>query len=157
MRTNMKKLKLIILMAFALITGSISAKSVVFTLSDGTQVYYLIGGGSNPVMTFSNGTVTVNSDTYQISDIVSFYISNTDDPSGVSQLQDSSSSFKMQGETLYIGTVSKEVKVYGINGVEQNVDISTIGDVTAVGISKLPAGNYVVKVGKTSFKFNKKK
>ena len=73
----MKKFRVIILMALTLITGSISAKSVVFTLSDGTQVYYLIGGGSNPIMTFENGSVTVNSDTYQISDIVNFYISKT--------------------------------------------------------------------------------
>ena len=153
----MKKFRVIILMALTLITGSISAKSVVFTLSDGTQVYYLIGGGSNPIMTFENGSVTVNSDTYQISDIVNFYISNTDDPSGVSEQKDSRSSFKMQGETLYVGSSSKEVKVYGINGVEQEVEVSVIGDVTAVGIANLPAGNYVVKVGKTSFKFNKKK
>ena len=154
----MKKFRVIILMALTLITGSISAKSVVFTLSDGTQVYYLIGGGSNPIMTFENGSVTVNSDTYQISDIVNFYISNTDDPSGVSELKDSRSSFKMQGETLYVGcSASKEVKVYGINGVEQEVEVSIIGDVTAVRIANLPAGNYVVKVGKTSFKFYKKK
>ncbi len=151
----MKRLRFIVLMVLALITGSLSAKSVVFTLSDGTQVYYLIGGGSNPIMTFSNGTVTVNADTYQISDIVNFYISSTDDPSGISQLPEHQS-FKMQGETLYIGTANKTVKVYAINGIEQEAEINVIGDVTTVGISKLPAGNYIVKVGTTSFKFNKK-
>ena len=144
-------------MVLALITGIVSAKSVVFTLKDGTKVYYLISGGNNPIMTFDNGTVTVNSDTYQISDIVNFYISSTDDPSGISDTKAVGADFKMQGETLYIGATDKEVKVFAINGAEVEVDVSTVGDVTAVGIANLPAGNYVVKVGKTSFKFNKKK
>lgn len=153
----MKKLRFIALMVLALITGIVSAKSVVFTLKDGTKVYYLISGGNNPIMTFDNGTVTVNSDTYQISDIVNFYISSTDDPSGIADTKAVGADFKMQGETLYIGATDKEVKVFAINGAEQEVDVSTVGDVTAVGIANLPAGNYVVKVGKTSFKFNKKK
>ena len=153
----MKKLRFIALMVLAMITGIVSAKSVVFTLKDGTKVYYLISGGNNPIMTFDNGTVTVNSDSYQVSDIVNFYISATDDPTGIDDTKAATADFKMQGETLYIGATDKDVKVYGINGAEQQVEVSAIGDVTAVGIANLPAGNYIVKVGKTSFKFNKKK
>lgn len=153
----MKRFRFILLLLFALFTATMSAKSVVFTLKDGTKVYYLIEAGNNPIMTFNNGTVTINDDTYQISDVVSFYISATDDPSGLENVEDARQTIKMQDQTLYIGTTGKDVKVYAINGVEQQVEIGTSGDVTVVGIKSLPAGSYVVKVGKVSFKFNKKK
>ena len=39
-----------------------SAKSVVFTLTDGTHVYYLLDNDNPPIMKFIDGGVTVNAD-----------------------------------------------------------------------------------------------
>ena len=53
----------------------VSAKSVVFTMNDGTKVYYLLSTGVNPILRFKEGRMVVNEDAYEFSDIKNFYIS----------------------------------------------------------------------------------
>ena len=49
----MKKLTFLLLLLMASI--GTSAKSVVFTLNDGTKVYYLLSKEVNPIMRFKEG------------------------------------------------------------------------------------------------------
>ena len=76
----MKKLTILCLLCLA--SMGAMAKSLVLTLSDGTLVYYLLGGETDPRMRFVEGKIEVNTDVYQISGIKNFYISNEDDPVG---------------------------------------------------------------------------
>ena len=67
----MKKTFLTLLLGFSLLPAG--AKSVVFTLNDGTLVYYLLGGEVAPVMRFGDeGTLTINADSYEVSGIKNF-------------------------------------------------------------------------------------
>ena len=147
-----KLLTLIVLLSVVIAT---QAKSLVLTLVDGTEVYYLLGGSTNPVMKFvGNGEITVDADTYTFSGIKSFRISNTDDPSGIEAVK--AASTKFDGNTLYINTKEKDVKVYSADGKLVETDVNVSDDMVAVSTAKLIKGVYVVKVGKTSFKFMKR-
>ena len=73
----MKKLTLLFVFACLAYAGAM-AKSVVFTLVDGTKVYYLLGGEANPKLRFVEGKMTVDADVYEFSDIKNFYISEED-------------------------------------------------------------------------------
>ena len=66
----MKKLTLLFVFACLAYAGAM-AKSVVFTLVDGTKVYYLLGGETNPKLRFVEGKMTVDADVYEFSDIKS--------------------------------------------------------------------------------------
>ena len=132
------------------------AKSVVFTLSDGTLVYYLLGGETNPMLRFVDGKVTVNADMYEISDIKNFYISEEDDPSAISAPTEAK---KMQfsANTLIIKSSDvKNVKVYSASGAQVKADVQKSGENISVNLNSLPSGAYVVNTGKASFKVMKK-
>ena len=78
------KTRIITLAAFLFLAiGVLSAKSLVLTLKNGTLVYYLLGGEANPMMRFVDGDIVVNTDKYEFGNIKNFYISATDDPSGI--------------------------------------------------------------------------
>ena len=68
----MKKLALS-LSLFFLACMTATAKSVVFTLSNGTKIYYLLGGETNPVMRFVDGKITVNADSYARLSFIGLY------------------------------------------------------------------------------------
>ena len=67
----MKKLTILCLLCLA--SMGAMAKSLVLTLSDGTLVYYLLGGETDPRMRFVEGKIEVNTDVYEISGIKNFY------------------------------------------------------------------------------------
>lgn len=148
--------KIASLIALCAIVAVASAKSVVFTMSNGTKVYYLLGGDENPVMKFDGDNVIVNTDTYQISKIKNFYISATDDPTAVAQLaakQDAS----FASNVFVVKTPNaKAVKVFGVNGAEVEVPVSQVDGFVSVDMNGLKQGNYIIKVGNASFKVMKK-
>ena len=146
-----KLLSLLILLASISVA---SAKSVVFTLSDGTLVYYLLGGDVSPMLRFNDGNITVNTDTYELSGIKNFYISESDDPTGVQDVQANRNSSYV-GNTFIINSVG-QVKVYGINGAEVDVPVNESNGYTSVDLSGLQKGAYVISVGSSSFKILKK-
>lgn len=153
----MKKTLLSIIACLMLATGSIQAKSLVLTLSDGTLVYYLLGGETNPMMRFTDGKITVDTDEYTISGIKNFYISEEDDPNAIEGIHSDKNIANFQNNTLIVKTgANKLVKVFTMSGAEVEADISTMGDMTSVGIGNLPKGAYVIKVGNSSFKVLKK-
>ena len=63
-----------------------SAKSVVFTLNDGTKIYYLLSAEVSPMLRFKDGKMVVNEDTYEFTDIKNFYISEEDDPNAIEKV-----------------------------------------------------------------------
>ena len=145
--------RIVIAIACLLFSIGISfGKSLVLTLANNTLVYYMLGGANNPMMRFADGKVCVESDEYTFSNIKNFYISETDDPSGIEHL------LKEQQITYKAGTLivhidsPESISVYTVNGMKISVPVEQAGNVVAVSMTQLPNGVYVVRVGESSFK-----
>lgn len=148
--------KLLTLFVLCLAANFVNAKSVVFTLSDGTLVYYLLGGETNPVLRFVDGKITVDADSYEISNIKNFYISETDDPNGIEATL-ASQGISYKANTVVVGSANaKAVKVYSLNGSAVEANIQQAGESVSVSLEGLDKGAYIVNVGGTSFKIFKK-
>ena len=111
--------KLTLLFAFAcLVCVCAQAKSVVFTLADGTKVYYLLGGETNPKLRFQEGKMLVEADTYEFSNIKNFYISSEDDPNAIENVL-SKQNVRVGGNMVVINSSSvKNVDVFAANGAK---------------------------------------
>ena len=149
--------KLTLLFAFAcLVCVCAQAKSVVFTLTDGTKVYYLLGGETNPKLRFQEGKMLVEADTYEFSNIKNFYISSEDDPNAIENVL-SRQNVRVGGNMVVINSSSvKNVDVFAANGAKVSADIQRDGDVITVNLNGLPKGMYVVSVGQSSLKVMKR-
>ena len=145
--------RIVIAIACLLFSIGISfGKSLVLTLANNTLVYYVLGGDKNPMMRFADGKVCVNSDEYAFSNIKNFYISETDDPSGIEHLL-KEQQITYKAGTLIVNTDSPEsIGVYNANGMKVSVPVELSGDAVAVSLNQLPKGVYVVRVGESSFK-----
>lgn len=145
--------RIVIAIACLLFSIGISfGKSLVLTLANNTLVYYVLGGDRNPMMRFADGKVCVESDEYTFSNIKNFYISETDDPSGIEHLL-KEQQITYKAGTLIVHTDSPEsISVYTVNGMKISVPVEQSGDVVAVSMTQLPNGVYVVRVGESSFK-----
>ena len=64
-----------------------TAKSLVFTLNDGTKVYYQLSSEVNPIMRFKEGKLLVNDDVYEFDGIKNFYLSDEDAPNAIENVQ----------------------------------------------------------------------
>ncbi len=148
--------KIFTLLVLALATVSIEAKSLVFTLENGSLVYYQLGGDTNPVMLFKEGKVCVNTDAYEISEIKKFYISDEDDPNAIGELKEEvvphfkANTFSMKAPT------SAETSVYDVNGIEMKAEVSKRDGFVNIDLAKLKKGVYLIRVGDTSFKVQKR-
>ena len=145
--------RIVIAMTCLLFSIGISfGKSLVLTLANKTLVYYMLGGDKNPMMRFADGKVCVDSDEYSFSNIKNFYISETDDPSGIEHLL-KEQQITYKAGTLIVHTDSPEsISVYTVNGMKISVPVELAGNVVAVSMTQLPNGVYVVRVGESSFK-----
>jgi hypothetical protein len=145
--------RIVIAIACLLFSIGISfGKSLVLTLANNTLVYYVLGGDKNPMMRFTDGKVCVNSDEYAFSNIKNFYISETDDTSGIEHLL-KEQQITYKAGTLIVNTDSPEsIGVYNANGMKVSVPVEQSGDVVAVSLNQLPKGVYLVRVGESSFK-----
>ena len=145
--------RIVIAIACLLFSIGISfGKSLVLTLANNTLVYYMLGGDKNPMMRFADGKVCVNSDEYAFSNIKNFYISETDDPSGIEHLL-KEQQITYKAGTLIVNTDNPEsIGVYNANGMKVSVPVEQSGDAVAVSLNQLPKGVYVVRVGESSFK-----
>lgn len=145
-----------LLFAFALLLGAVSvsqARSLVLTLSDGTLVYYLLGGETNPKMTFDGGQFTVDADRYSFSGVKNFYISETDDPTAVAAT-DAGAAITQEGNMFVVR--ASQARVYDIKGVEQKADVRQDGERVRIDLGQMPTGAYIIRTAKTSFKVVKK-
>lgn len=145
--------RIVIAIACLLFSIGISfGKSLVLTLANNTLVYYMLGGAKNPMMRFADGKVCVESDEYTFSNIKNFYISETDDPSGIEHLL-KEQQITYKAGTLIVHTDNPEsIGVYTVNGMKISVPVELAGNVVAVSMTQLPNGVYVVRVGESSFK-----
>jgi len=136
-----------------LLAFTVNAKSLVLVLADETQVYYLLDVNKFPVMTFGENTVKVNADQYTFSDISRFYISETDDPAGIGELKTIDKT--IDGETLFVRTTG-QVAVYKADGKHVQVKTSMSNGITAVSLASLKQGVYIVSIGNSSFKIQRR-
>lgn len=152
----MKMKKLAFLSFMCLVSLTTMAKSVVFTLSDGTKVYYLLGGETNPVLRFVDGKMKVDADLYELSDIKNFFISEEDDPNGIEALL-SKQNITIKANTVVVNSSAvKTLKVFTLSGVEVKADVQRKNDVLTVDLNSLEKGTYVISTGKSSLKVMKK-
>ena len=151
------KEKIISLAACLLLSvGTLSAKSLVLTLENGTRVYYLLGGNTNPMIRFVDGKIKVDTDIYEFSGIKNFYISATDDPNGIEHTINSTMAEYNDNMVIFDTDKPLVVKVYSSGGNEMNVYPRWVGDKTVVDLSPLPQGAYIITAGETSLKILKK-
>jgi len=150
-------MKKILFLTLICLIGPITtqAKSLVLTLSDGTNVYYILNTGVNPLMKFNDGKVTVNTDTYTFSGIEKMRISKTDDPTGIEGITANDKKITLNGSTLYINTTG-EIKIYSADANQIDIPTGVNNGMTAIDVSGLEKGVYIVKTEKASFKFLKK-
>ena len=138
-----------------LLAGSMhaNAKSLVITLSDGSLVYYYLGGDTKPVMRFDSETdgFNIGADNYEFAGVKNFYISSTDDPNGI-ELPSANCSM-LSGGLLTI--LSKDAAVYTVDGKLIDVEKFYRDDAVTVNLNSLSGGIYVIKSGKMSFKIKK--
>lgn len=151
----MRKQICIIIACLLLATGMASGKSVVLTLSNGKLAYYLLGGDKDPVMRFADGKIVMNADEYSLSGIKNFYISETDDPTGIETvLKEQNVSYKA-GTFAVLADNSESVSVYTANGIKVAAQTEHANGVVTVNLQQLPQGAYVIRVGESSFKVYK--
>lgn len=152
----MKEKIITIAACLLLAVGTLSAKSLVLTLGNGTHVYYLLGEEVNPMMRFVDGKVTVDTDVYEFSNIKNFYISETDDPNGIEHAIGSMTAKYGNGFVIFDTDTPITIKVYASNGSEYPVLPQHIGGKTIVDLHALPQGTYIITAGDTTLKVLKK-
>lgn len=146
--------KCILSAALALLTLTAHAKSLVLLLSDSTEVYYLLAGDVDPKMTWADGIVTINDDTYELSGFLKFYISDTDDPTAVRTVQsDSEQPLLNAGQMCVAGQV--DIRVYTTDGRRVDAPSAWDGTTTTLDTRALPAGTYVITFGTGTLKYRK--
>ncbi|MCR5315052.1 MAG: T9SS type A sorting domain-containing protein [Bacteroidaceae bacterium] len=145
--------KVILICTLALLTQmSANARSLVLVLSDSTKIYFLLD--DKPVLRMVDGKVLIDTQAFSFEDVDHFYISQTDDPSSIEVVL-AERKVKFEGNTLVVDG-DKAVEVYAVNGTKMKVKMSKSAGVTMVNTEDLVKGVYIVKIGKTSFKFSKK-
>ena len=121
-------------------------------LNDSTKIYFLLN--DKPVLRMEKGKVLIDTQTFSFEDVDRFYISQTDDPSGIEAVM-AEKQLKFEGNSLVVEG-DKVVEIYAVNGVKMRAKVSKTAGMTTVDTGNLAKGAYVVKVGKSSFKFVKK-
>ena len=150
----MKKLTFSLLMLVASIGAT--AKSLVFTLNDGTKVYYQLSSEVNPIMRFKEGKLLVNDDVYEFDGIKNFYLSDEDAPNAIENVQSKPNVTFKANTVLIPADAVKVLKVFTVDGVEVKTVIQNEGDVFSVDLNGLAKGVYVISTGKSSLKMIKK-
>ena len=145
--------KSILICTLALLASvSASARSLVLVLNDSTKIYFLLN--DKPVLRMEKGKVLIDTQTFSFEDVDRFYISQTDDPSGIEAVM-AEKQLKFEGNSLVVEG-DKVVEIYAVNGVKMKAKVSKAAGMTTVDTGNLAKGTSVVKVGKVSFKFVKK-
>lgn len=150
------KTRIITLAAFLFLAiGVLSAKSLVLTLKNGTLVYYLLGGEANPMMRFTDGDIVVNTDKYEFGNIKNFYISATDDPSGIEHTVGENIQY---AHNIMVVATDKPLAmaIYTSAGHKVGTPIRLDNGRTLIDLNPLPQGTYVVTIGESSLKVLKK-
>lgn len=150
------KEKIIILVAcFFFAAGSVSARSLVLTLKNGKHVYYLLGESPNPMLRFVEGSVVVNTDRYEFSNIKNFYISATDDPNGIEHVVGDMVRYD-ENKVIIDTDKSTDICIYTLDGCRVNAHMLQINGKVVIDLTPLPQDTYVITMGESSLKVLKK-
>ncbi len=139
MRTINNLLRLGILCLMTIVaTSSAYARSIVFTLTSGTQVYYKITSDNPPCMVLSDdGTFTMNGKEYAFEDVKYFAYSATD-YDGAEGTEDGIVSIDENGLSM-----KGDIRIYSLDGklVSKGSDLNG-----------LKPGTYIISNGTTTLK-----
>ena len=150
------KEKIITLVACLLfVAANLSAKSLVLTLKNGTLVYYLLDEDVNPMLRFVDGGIVVNTDKYEFSNVKNFYISATDDPSGIEHVVGEHVQYD-HNVLVFSSEYSQSFAVYTCSGHQVAVSAQQANGQTIIDLNPLPQGAYIVTIGESSLKIFKK-
>lgn len=144
----MKKTAFIFCLALTALTAS--ARGLLITTKGGVAAYFPITATDRPVMSFVNSQVWVEGRHYQFGDIAEFRLVDAD-PTGVRL----PAVAERAGNAIVLNTYAAVV-VSDLGGRLVEVPVSQADGQQVVDVSRLPKGAYVVKAGKSSFKFVKK-
>lgn len=148
-----KPLALLFLMALTALSAQ--AKSLVLLLSDGTEVYYLLAGDTDPKMTWTSDSLCVDGEAFSISGLTKFYISDTDDPAAIGTLTAEGGEVSLSGGIFSVKG-QKAVSVFTIDGRAVEASAQSDGTATTLNTNALPAGTYVIRFGEQAVKYQKK-
>lgn len=152
-------MKKLILSAVALL-GSIAAlaadDALNLTMKDGTTHSFVLV--QKPVITMGEGNLYVSTDnataTYRLHEVSHYAFG--DAPTGISAAT-AATGVVRQGDNIVLGGVSADrVVVSSIGGAAVAAAVSTVDNATVVSLASLPSGVYIIKVGGTTVKVNKK-
>lgn len=154
--------KVLLLLSVVLIALQTSASDIVLRviLTDGTQNDYVVA--ERPQISFEDGKMTVvyrnMTTSYATADVETFIF--TDLTSSIEQVKagDTKLTF-LENDNIHIEGVSQneKIRVYAINGVQQQVNVKQTDKGCVVELSKLTKGQYIISISKMqSIKFIKK-
>ena len=148
------KIKSLLLTLCLLLSMGASARSLVVELQDGTLVYFLLSADASPTMNVADGQVTIEGNEYAFAEVKRFYISEEDVPTAIDGKKTTEET-EMKNGVLYVST-TEPVGVYTTDGrlVQKGGRADAVR--STVSTESLPAGVYVIRYGKKSFKFIKR-
>lgn len=150
----MNKRLISILLALMLVL-SVGARSLVLQLTDGTKVYYLLNGTTNPTIRFANGQLLIQQDGYALEGVSKFYISESDDPNtAVESVIMDQQNLQHHDGVIYAKTCT--LRVYTPAGRAVSAPVQVVGDVRAVNLQSLPGGTYIIQMDNRSLKIVKR-
>lgn len=144
----MKKVLLSTCLLLAALTAG--ARGLLIKTKAGVEAYFPITDTDRPVMQFVNQQVWVSGRHYQFGDIAEFRLVDSD-PTGVSLPTEG----RLAQGALVVAT-TEPVTVSDLSGKLQRVPVSEADGHQVVDLTRLSRGTYVVRAGKSSFKFVKK-
>ena len=119
-------------------------------LTNGTKVYYSFAD-YRPYIRFVDGTMRVTRK-FEFSSIAQFAV--VDDPSSINGVE---ASPQLSADGMVLTVMSMEpIQVFSMQGVAQQVTITTADDAQLVNLAPLPTGSYVIRCGQQSFTLYKK-
>ena len=141
-------------LSLLLLVASVSAfpaKRLMIELTNGTKVYYNFAN-YRPYIRFVDGTMRVTTRKFEFSSIAQFAV--VDDPSSIDAVE---ASPQLSADGMVLTVMSMEpIQVFNMQGVAQQVAITTTDDAQLVNLATLPTGSYVIRCGEQSFTLYKK-
>ena len=141
-------------LSLLLLVASVSAfpaKRLMIELTNGTKVYYNFAN-YRPYIRFVDGTMRVTTRKFEFSSIAQFAV--VDDPSSIDAVE---AVPQLSADGMVLTVMSMEpIQVFNMQGVAQQVAITTTDDAQLVNLATLPTGSYVIRCGEQSFTLYKK-
>ena len=127
------------------------AKRLMIELTNGTKVYYSFAN-YRPYIRFVDGTMRVTTRKFEFSQIAQFAV--VDAPSSIDAIETAP---QLSADGMVLTVMSMEpIQVFSMQGVAQQVAITTTDEAQLVNLATLPTGSYVIRCGEQSFTLYKK-